>query len=86
MAKAIVRPKLFRNMPTMPLRKATGTKTASSERVVAITAGPISRVPLMAASKADSPLSSMCRKIFSTTMMASSITMPTASASAMRLI
>ena len=37
MAKAIVNPKLLRNFPTIPLRKATGTKTASSESVVAIT-------------------------------------------------
>ena len=45
MANAMVRPKLFKNMPTMPLRKATGTNTASNESVVARTARPISRGP-----------------------------------------
>ena len=86
MAKAMVRPKLFKNIPTMPLRNATGTNTARSERVVARTAVPISRGPSMDAVKESSPFSSMCRKMFSTTMIASSMTMPTASASATRLM
>jgi hypothetical protein len=80
MAKAMVRPKLFRNMPTMPLRKATGTNTASSDSVVARTAMPISFGPSTDAVKESSPFSSMWRKMFSTTMMASSMTMPTANA------
>ena len=86
MANAIVSPKLLRNLPTMPLRNATGTNTASSEKVVAMTARPISLVPLIAASKGFCFFSSIKRKMFSTTMMASSMTMPTASASATRLI
>ena len=35
-ANAIVSPKLRKNMPTIPLRKATGTNTASSDNVVAM--------------------------------------------------
>ena len=86
MAKAMVRPKLFKNMPTMPLRKAIGTNTASSESVVASTAMPISRGPSIEAVKESSFFSSMWRKMFSTTMIASSMTMPTASARATRLM
>ena len=49
-ANAIVSPKLFMNRPTMPPMKATGTKIATSESVVASTARPISRVASTAAS------------------------------------
>jgi hypothetical protein len=49
MAKAMVRPKLFRKRPTMPPMKATGRNTARSEMVVASTARPISLVASMAA-------------------------------------
>ncbi len=59
MAKAMVRPKLFMNRPTMPPMKATGRKTATSDSVVASTARPISRVPSMAAAKGVRPFSSM---------------------------
>ena len=45
-ANAIVRPKLCRKRPTMPLMKPTGTKIATSDSVVAITARPISFVAL----------------------------------------
>ena len=86
MAKAMVRPKLLKNLPTNPLRNATGTNTASSESVVAMTANPISLVPLIAASKGLSFLSWICLKMFSTTMIASSMTIPTAKARATRLI
>ena len=58
MANAIVMPKLFMNRPTMPPMKATGTKMATSDSVVASTARPISRVASMAASnggRAPSP-------------------------------
>ena len=57
MAKAMVRPKLFRKRPTMPPMKATGRNTASSEMVVASTARPISFVARMAASRAGIPFS-----------------------------
>ncbi len=43
-ANAMVRPKLRRKRPGMPPMKATGMNTASSDRVVASTARPISRV------------------------------------------
>jgi hypothetical protein len=58
-ANAIVRPKLFMNRPTMPLMKPTGTKMATSDSVVAITARPISRVASTAACIGGIPFSSM---------------------------
>ncbi len=61
---------------------ATGRKTAMSERVVAMTARPISFVAATAAIIGVSFFSSMCRKMFSRTTIASSITIPTASARA----
>ena len=70
----------------MPPMKATGRKTAMSDSVVATTARPISFVAATAAIIGASRLSSMCRKMFSRTTMASSITMPTASASASSVI
>ena len=79
MAKAIVTPNEFMKRPTMPPMKATGRKTAISERLVASTARPISRVPSTAACTASMPFSSMKRKMFSSTTTASSMTMPTAS-------
>ncbi len=78
MAKATVRPKLLKKRPTMPPMKATGRKITTSERLVAMTARAISLVPLRAAAMASSPCSSMCRKMFSCTTTASSITMPMA--------
>ena len=45
MAKAEVNPKELMKRPTMPPMKPTGRKTASSDRVVAMTARPISLVP-----------------------------------------
>ena len=61
---------------------ATGRNTAMSDSVVARTARPISFVARMAAGNGLTPFSSMKRKMFSSTTMASSMTMPTASASA----
>ena len=58
--------------------KATGTNTAMMENVVAVTARPISAVPLRAAVTRSSPRS-MCRTMFSRTTMASSISTPMAS-------
>ena len=60
-ANAMVRPKLFKNRPTMPFMNATGTNTASSDSVVASTARPISRVASTAARIGDMPFSSMKR-------------------------
>jgi hypothetical protein len=75
-ANVAVRPKEFQNFPTRPPMKATGRKITTSEIVVAVTAREISLVPEMAASKGVCPSSSVCRKMFSRTMMASSITIP----------
>ena len=61
---------------------ATGTKMTTSDSVVAMTARPISAVALIAASCGVAPFSSMYRKMFSSTTMASSMTMPIASESA----
>ncbi len=61
MANAIVRPNELRKRPTMPAMNATGRKTTMSERVVARTARPISRVPSIAAWAGVFPFSSMCR-------------------------
>ena len=47
--------------PTMPLMKPTGTKIATSEKVVASTARPISLVAATAASIGGMPFSSMKR-------------------------
>ena len=81
-ANAIVRPKEFMNRPTMPPMNATGRKTATSESVVARTARPISFVASIAAWNGMTFFSSMNRKMFSRTTIASSMTMPTASVSA----
>ena len=75
-AKLTVRPKLRQKRPTSPPMNATGKKMAMSESVVATTASTISRAPVTAASHGERPSSSMCRKMFSSTMMASSMTMP----------
>ncbi len=77
-AKATVRPKLEKNRPTMPPMKAIGRKMTISERLVARTARAISFVPTRAAVMASMPSSSMCRKMFSWTTTASSMTMPMA--------
>ncbi len=82
MANAMVRPKLRRKRPAMPGMNDTGMNTAISESVVARTGRPISRVASTAAGKGLTPFSSMKRTMFSSTTMASSMTMPTASASA----
>ena len=57
----------------------TGMKMITSESVVASTASPISRVASRAASSGRMPFSSMNRKMFSSTTIASSITTPTIS-------
>ena len=72
--------------PVMPGMKIVGTNTASRTSVVAITGVVICVIAFSVASLADSPSSAMMRSTFSTTMMASSTTMPMASTSAKRLI
>ncbi len=60
--------------------KPAGTNTAQSTSAIAISAAPTSSMLLMAASRGASP-AAMLRSTFSTTTMASSTTMPTASTS-----
>ena len=75
-AKLTVSPKLRQNRPTRPPMNATGKKIAIRETVVATTGRTISLAPVTAASQGERFSSSMCRKMFSSTMIASSITMP----------
>ena len=56
-AKAIVSANDLKNWPTMPVMKPTGRNTARIVKVVAITARPISAVPLRAAVIGSSPCS-----------------------------
>ena len=65
----------------MPPMKATGTNTAHSAKVVAITASPISSVPSRAAAWWSLPMW-MWRTMFSRTTIASSISSPMHSHSA----
>ncbi len=58
-------PKLLKKRPTRPDMNASGTKITRSESVVATTARAISLVAELAASRAESPSSSMWRKMFS---------------------
>ena len=69
----------------IPVKKETGAKTEIITSVVAITAKVTSVVPFMAASLGDSP-NSKCRKIFSRTTIASSISSPTAKLSDNKVI
>ncbi len=66
------------SVPVRPPTKPMGANTASSVMVIAMIGPPSSRAPLSDASIGDMP-SSMCRWMFSTTMMASSTTSPIAS-------
>ena len=69
------------SLPVSPGMKVTGTNTASSTSVVAITAKPTCRVPRKLATSGLSPCS-MRRWMFSSTTMASSTTRPMASTKA----
>ena len=60
-AKDAVNPKDDMKRPTMPPMNPMGRKTASRDKVVAITAMPISLVPSTAASIGLMPFSSMKR-------------------------
>ena len=62
--------------------KETGTKITTRLKVVAMTARPMSAVASRAASNGLTFFSSTYRKMFSSTTMASSMTMPTISTSA----
>ena len=81
-ANDAVKPNDDMKRPTMPPINPTGRKTASNDNVVAMTARPISFVPSIAAWNGGTPFSSMKRKMFSSTTIASSITMPTIKVSA----
>ena len=63
--------------PTMPPISRIGMNTAISDRLIETTVKPTSRAPCSAASIRDMP-ASMCREMFSSTMMASSTTKPAA--------
>ena len=84
-AKATVIPNWKKNLPTIPFMNATGTKTATMEKVVARTASPISAVPARAASKWSWPCS-RCRTMFSRTTIASSMRRPIARDSAISVM
>ena len=77
-AAEIVTPNWKKNRPTMPLMNATGRKIATTAIVAASAAKVISRAPSRAASTRDFPISRW-RTMFSSTMIASSTTMPIAS-------
>src|SRR5580700_10775693 len=85
-AIAIVQPNELTYFRAYPFMKAIGRKMMISDSVVAITARPISWVASMAAWTRLRPLSSMKRTMFSRTMIASSMTIPTASVSASRVM
>ena len=80
-----VKPKGRNHSPDTPGMKATGTNTATIEKVVAATARPISDVPCSAAVRRSTPRSRW-RTMFSRTTMASSIKTPMASDRPSRLM
>ena len=77
-------PNWKKKRPMMPPMKATGRNTATMQKVVASTASPISSVPSIAAWRCVLP-KPMWRMMFSRTTMASSIRMPMARLSAIRV-
>jgi hypothetical protein len=83
-AAETITPNWKKNRPMMPPMKATGRKTATMQKVVASTASPISSVPSIAAWRCVLP-NPMWRMMFSRTTIASSIRMPTARLSAIRV-
>jgi len=66
-------------MPTDPGKNAIGTNTAISTSVMPMIAPEICDIALRVASLGGSPSSAMMRSTFSTTTIASSTRMPTAS-------
>ena len=81
---AIVTANCLKNWPEIPLMKAEGMKTAQSVRAIATSAPPTSSIVRWAASRGDKPWLRL-RSTFSTTTIASSTTMPTASTRPNRL-
>ena len=63
-------------LPVEPAKKASGTNTEISTTVTPMMAPEIWRMALRVASSGDRPSSLMMRSTFSTTMMASSTTIP----------
>ena len=84
-AAEMVIPNCLKNCPTIPGMNATGTKTATSVKVVASTARPTSLVPIDAAVAGSSPRSSRW-VIASRTTTASSMRRPIASERASSVI
>ncbi|MDT4836824.1 hypothetical protein FQZ97_705380 [compost metagenome] len=84
-AATMVMPNSWKNLPMMPPMKPMGRNTATMDSVVASTARPISCVPSMAASNGRLPICTW-RTMFSRTTMASSISKPTDSVSAISVI
>ena len=76
-AAEIVMPNWKKKRPMIPLMNATGRKIATTATVAASAAKVISRAPSREASTLLFPIS-VCRTIFSSTMIASSTTMPMA--------
>ena len=83
-APASVKANSRNRLPVRPPARPIGAYTATSVIVMAMTGSASSRAPWIAASYRDWP-SSMCRWMFSTTMMASSTTRPIASTIASRV-
>ena len=84
-AKVTVSAKGRKNWLTMPPTKPSGRNTATVVRVLLVMAAATSRVPDRTASPMASPRA-RCRKMFSSTTMASSTTRPTATARAPRVM
>jgi len=84
-AKVTVTPNWKKIRPMTPPMKATGMNTATTAKVVAMTARPISSVPSLAARSCDFPISRW-RTMFSRTTIASSIRSPIASERASRVM
>src|SRR5258708_3944650 len=72
---AIVIANCWYNLPTIPGIKPTGTNTAASIKAIAITGADISFIAFLVASLGERPVSILCCTA-STTMMASSTTIP----------
>ena len=80
MASTAVQPNCLKNLPGMPAMNAVGRNTATSAKVVAITAMPISSAASSAACIGVLPMRRW-RAMFSISTMASSTRMPTTRAS-----
>jgi len=76
----------LKRIPETPRTKMTGRKITSVVMVLAMMAGPTSRVPSTAADDGESPASVRRRKMFSRTTMELSTIMPTPSARPPRVI